>query len=238
MSDSALLDTYRREGVLRCRGVFDAADLAEIRQAFDAYQSGGLARFPESDYTLEPDGKSIRNFWRMHDHDPFFRELAERPALVELVAPLLNGPLVVMAVESFNKSARVGSPVPPHQDNAYFCQQPADVLTVWIALDPATDENGAVEYFLGSHHELWPHVPSGVKGNSMGLVESPALSQFPVFLGSVEAGDVLIHHCQTIHRSQPNRSDRPRLSLVIVYRGAHTRTDESLQAVYRAAAAS
>ena len=84
-------------------------------------------------------------------------------ALVDLVAPLVNGPLAVMAVESFNKPARVGSPVPPHQDNAYFCQEPADVLTVWIALDPATQENGAVEYFLGSHHELWPHKPSGSK---------------------------------------------------------------------------
>ncbi len=238
MSNSALLDTYRRDGVVRCRGVFDAGELTEIRQAFDAYQTRAVASLPESDYTLEPDGTSVRNFWRMHEHEPFFRALAERPALVDLVAPLVNGQVVVMAVESFNKPARVGSPVPPHQDNAYFCQLPADVLTVWIALDPATQENGAVEYFLGSHQELRPHKRSGVKGNSMGLADGPGVGQFPLFLGAVDAGDALIHHCQTIHRSEPNRSAQPRLSLVIVYRGAHTRTDEGLQAVYRAAASS
>jgi len=107
---------------------------------------------------------------------------------------------------------------------------------VWIALDAATEENGAVEYLLGSHHELRPHKPSGVKGNSMGLAEEPVAGQFPLFLGTVEAGDALIHHCQTIHRSEPNRSAHPRLSLVVVYRGAHTRTDEALQAIYRGAA--
>jgi len=70
---------------------------------------------------------------------------------------MVNGQLAVMAVEPFDKPARVGAPVPPHQDNAYICQQPADVLSVWITLDPANEANGAVEYFLGSHHELRPH---------------------------------------------------------------------------------
>ena len=236
MRNTDLTDTYRRDGVVRCRGLFGTAELAKIRTAFDAYQSRAVDSLPEADYTLEPDGKSLRNLWRMEKHDPFFRELAERQTLIDLVAPLVNGDVILMAVESFNKPARVGSPVPPHQDNAYFCQSPPDVLTVWIALDAATEENGAVEYMLGSHHELLPHQPSGVKGNSMGLAKEPQPGQFSTFVGTVDAGDALIHHCQTIHCSEPNRSVHPRLSLVIVYRGAHTRTDEALQSNYRAAA--
>lgn len=238
MNNMDLIDTYHRDGVIRYRGLFDAAELAEIRCAYDLYQERVVKTLPPADYTLEPDGTSVRNFWRMQEHDPFFLDLARRPKLIEFIGPLVNGEVVLMAVETFNKPARVGSPVPPHQDNAYFCQSPPDVLTVWIALDAATEENGAVEYLLGSHHELLPHKPSGVTGNSMGLAEQPSETQFPLFVGMVNPGDALIHHCQTIHRSEPNRSALPRLSLLIVYRGAHTRTDESLLSSYRAAAVS
>lgn len=237
MSDTTLIDTYRRDGVIRCRGLIDAVEVSEIRAAFDTYQSRAIATLPEADYTLEHDERSIRNFWRMQDHDPFFRSLAERSVLADVVAPLVNGEPVLVGVETFNKPARVGSPVPPHQDNAYFCQSPPDVLTVWIALDPATEDNGAVEYALGSQHKFLPHAPSGVKGNSFGLADESLVDQFPLFLGTVEPGDALIHHCQTIHRSQPNRSAHPRLSLVIVYRGSHTRHDETMQLAYREALA-
>lgn len=236
-SDADTINHYHRDGVLRRRDFFSATEITEIRAAYERYRSVVTPTLATPDYTLESDRQTVRNFWRMHEHDEFFRLLAERRALVELVAPLVKGEPVLAAVETFNKPAYCGSGVPPHQDNAYFCQSPPDMLTVWIALDPATAENGAVEYFLGSHHKFWPHKPSGVQGNSVGLADETVLKQFPVYLGTVEPGDVLIHHCQVIHRSMPNRSARPRLSLVIVYRGAHTQTDERMQVAYRAALA-
>jgi ectoine hydroxylase-related dioxygenase (phytanoyl-CoA dioxygenase family) len=227
---------YRRDGVIRCRGFFNPEEVAELRQAFDRYRSR-LAELPNSDFTLEPDGRTVRNFWRMEQHDSHFAALARSPKLLRLVSPLVGGDPVVTGVESFNKPARVGTAVPPHQDNAYFCQRPPDVLSVWIALDPATAENGAVEYALGSHLEFRPHRPSGVKGNSFGLSDPAAADAFPSFLGTLDSGGILVHHCQTIHRSEPNRSDRPRLSLVIVYRGAHTEPDPEMRTAYQRALA-
>ncbi|MBK8094245.1 MAG: hypothetical protein IPK32_20320 [Verrucomicrobiaceae bacterium] len=41
--------------------------------------------------------------------------------------------------------------------------------------------------------------------------------------------------CETIHHSAPNRSDFPRLGLLLVYRGKHTQTDAALKAAYAAA---
>jgi hypothetical protein len=60
----------------------------------------------------------------MDRHDPFFDTLAQREEILALVRELVHGEPVLMAVETFNKPARVGSGVPPHQDNAYFCQSP------------------------------------------------------------------------------------------------------------------
>ena len=237
MDASQLTEDYRRDGVVRCSALLGGDELGELRRQILRYQQEVLPTLPDSDYTLEPDRAAVRNFWRMEQHDPFFHALGMRPELLELVSPLVNGEPVLVGVETFNKPARVGSAVPPHQDNAYFCQSPPDVLTVWIAIDPATVENGAVEYLFGSHHELRPHTPSGVKGNSFGLAELPEAHEFETFLGTVEPGDALIHHCQTIHQSRPNLSDRSRMSLILVYRGRHTQTDENLRDQYRKALA-
>lgn len=234
MSDPELTSAFQRDGVLRRRGFFSVDEVAEIRHAFERYDNNRRA-LPADDCTLEADGQTVRNYWRMQDHEPFFHSLSERPVLRDTVAPLVRGEPQVMGVESFNKPAELGSPVPWHQDNAYFCQAPPDVVTVWIALDPATKENGAVEYLLGSHHELITHVPSGVRGNSFGIAGGYPGEGNQRFLGTVDPGDILIHHCQTIHGSQPNRSPGPRLSLVIVYRADHTQTDSALQAEYRRA---
>ena len=53
----------------------------------------------------------------------------------------------------------------------------------------------------------------------------------------LEPGDALIHHCQTIHWSAPNKTDRSRCGLLLVYRGEHTTSDPTLKAAYDAARA-
>ncbi len=235
-ADPLQLD-YQRDGVVVIPSLLSKAEVAEIRAQLKRYGAEQLPRLPSGDFTLEPDGRTIRNLWRLEQHSEFFRQFAGQPRLIELVRPLLNGDPLLIGVETFNKPAKVGSRTPPHQDNAYFCQSPPDVLTVWIALDHSTAENGAVEYLLGSHRELLPHQPSGVKGNSFGLAHLPPDGEFPVFLGAISAGDALIHHCQTVHFGATNESDRPRLSLVIVYRAAHTTTDPALRDSYERARA-
>lgn len=227
----AIRREYERDGVVRVRAVLSADEVAEVRDVLAGFESR-LESVPVDDYTLEPDGQSVRNFWRLDRNEPYFARLRERPDFLDLVRPLLGGDPVPLGVETFNKPAKVGSAVPFHQDNAYFCQTPPDVLTLWIALDAVTPENGPVEYLRGSHRELWPHAPSGVKGNSYGLARQPEPGAFESLVVTLDPGDAVIHHGQTIHRSDVNRSGRSRLALIIPYRGAHTRTDEALLAKY------
>ena len=116
-----------------------------------------------------------------------------------------------------------------------FCQTPPDVLTIWIALDAATPENGPISYLKGSHRGgVLPHRASGVAGNSMGLSKMPQRTDGDDFCGTLEAGDAVIHHCQTIHWSAPNKTDKSRCGLLLVYRGAHTTIDARLKEAYDA----
>ncbi|WP_166831723.1 phytanoyl-CoA dioxygenase family protein [Thalassoroseus pseudoceratinae] len=237
MTQPPLNGNFHRDGVIRYRGVFSKSEIAEIREAIIRYQSIVLPTLSKTEYTLEPDGESVRNFWRMNEHDSYFHSFATQSRLIDLVSPLLTGSAVLVGVETFSKPAQIGSLVPWHQDNAYFCLSPPDALTVWISIDAATERNGAVEYLLGSHQQLYPHQSSGIHGNSVGLIDELPLDRFPRSLGVVESGDVLIHHCQVVHQSQPNRSSESRLSLVIVYRGSQTQVDHTLQIAYQKALA-
>ena len=237
MDINSIARDYERDGVVRVPRLLDAAMVAEIRREIERYARDFIPKLAKTDYVLEKDGRSLRNLWRMQVHDGYFRSLCDIPHILEIVRTLVRGNPVCDGVETFNKPAQVGSAVPYHQDNAYFCQTPPDMLTVWIAIDPVTVENGAVHYVKGSHRELLPHKPSLVVGNSIGLVEPPSLPENKQFCATLAPGDAIFHHCQVIHHSAPNSTDQSRLGLLIVYHGEHTRTDPALQAAYHKALA-
>jgi phytanoyl-CoA hydroxylase len=231
MNIEQILTDYERDGVVRIKQFLNAEDVTRIRCELEKYVRDIAPKLEPSEVTFEADGKTARNLWRMEKYSPFFAAIPARPEIVKLVGKLVHGEPVNLGVETFNKPARIGSGVPPHQDNAYFCQTPADVLTVWIAMDAATEANGPVFYARGSHKlGMQPHKASGVKGNSIGLAEK--FDHSDPFIGLLEPGDALIHHCQTIHYSGPNRTDHPRCGFLMVYRGAHTQTDPTLKEAY------
>lgn len=231
-----VLQDYEKDGVALVRGFLSADEVVAIREELDRYIREDLATKPLDARTLEADDKTVRNLWRLEVHNAFFREFAERADLRALIAPLVKGEPVLAGVETFNKPARIGSGVPPHQDNAYFCQTPPDMLTVWIAIDAVTEANGPVTYVKGSHRlGPLPTKPSGVRGNSIGLAEMPAVGEGDLLVALLEPGDATIHHCDTIHYSDPNTTDHPRLGFLLVFRGGHTTTDPAMKGAYSAA---
>ncbi len=228
-----VVQNYQRDGVIQIRKFFSQEQVAEIQAEVERYICDDLDSKPADACTWEADGTTVRNLWRLEQHNDYFRKLADRPEITDLVAKLVQGKPVLMGVETFNKPAHIGSGVPYHQDNAYFCQSPPDVLTVWVAIDRVTVENGAVYYVFGSHKTgMLPTKQSGVQGNSIGMAKPPATPESEQFCATLDPGDLTIHHCQTIHHSGPNRTDNSRLGLLLVYRGEHTETDPKLRMTY------
>ena len=233
-----LVADYQKDGVVLIPRFFSAEKIAEIRGEIDRYVRQDLGDKPKDARTLEPDGRNIRNLWRLQQHNTYFRQLAQQTDILGLIERLVGGLPVLQGVETFNKPARVGTAVPYHQDNAYFCQTPPDMLTVWIAIDPVTIDNGPVYFIKGSHKAgTLPTRPSGVTGNSIGLAEPPQVTKRQQFCALLRPGDATIHHCETIHHSDPNETELARLGLLLVYRGSHTETDERLHQAYAEAVA-
>lgn len=231
-----LIADYERDGVILIRQFLSQEEVAAVRAELERYIRDDLAAQPVDARTFEKDEKTVRNLWRLEKYNPWFHQLAERAYIRALIAPLLKGEPVLVGVETFNKPARIGSGVPYHQDNAYFCQSPPDMLTVWIAIDAVTEANGPVFFVKGSHLTgMAPTKPSGVRGNSIGMAQPSSVPLDEQFCGLLAPGDATIHHCETIHHSAPNTTDHSRLGLLFVYRGSHTQTDPTLKEAYTTA---
>ena len=228
MDYNSLARDFHGRGLLILERLFAPDELDEIDAELQRYithvdPSGHCERVV---YEKGP-GRKIRNLFDMDQHSEFFSALARTPNLLGLAEAIFGDRALLISVELFGKPAGVGSEVPYHQDNAYFNLAPDHALTCWIALADATQENGCVRYIDGSHKlGNLPHVPSGVKGNSMRLKALPP-DAGPEVCGVVRRGGALIHHCNTIHRSEPNRSDRDRPGLLFVYKAARCRIDTS-----------
>lgn len=141
--------------------------------------------------------------------DPAFQAFVMDPRLGKLLTDLLSAPPLLATDQLFMKPPHFGSAKPYHQDNFYFQCHPADsVITAWIALDDVDEKNGCLRYINGSHKgPILPHEP--VPGEPHNLVPPAELVDLQKeSLAPVGKGGVVFHHCQTLHTSHRNESDR------------------------------
>jgi phytanoyl-CoA hydroxylase len=222
---------FEQDGFVVLRDVFSPSEITAISDEVDNVISGGASYLPESEIVYEPDAspKRVRNAFRLHLYSQSFLDAAKHSNLIEPLEDLLGPHLRLYGSQVFAKPARVGTVVPAHQDMPYWPFEPYEMVSAWIALDDSTIENGCVRYARGSHKlGMLPHGPSGVVGNSLGLLADDrvaALEEQPV---EVRRGSCILHHSLTVHRSEPNTSEKPRRGLIYVYMSQNVKlTDPS-----------
>lgn len=224
---------FERDGVAVVRQLLSEAEVRKAHVAIGAYIRNIVPTLPKKYRVFEEDEQSVRQLFFMNMFDPFFQSLAEQQPIRQTVRDLVSWQPRLYYVETFNKPARVGSAVPPHQDNYYLCMEPPEMVTVWIAMDAASEANGGVHYLRGSHKRgLLPHSYGGARGSALTLAPLLDLTTADIYSASLQPGDALIHDCLTIHYSPPNTSEMPRCGLAFAYISTRARLDrERLKAV-------
>ncbi|MES2391601.1 MAG: phytanoyl-CoA dioxygenase family protein [Acidobacteriota bacterium] len=226
-----LRDDFERDGFVVVPDVFTGDELATLSNEVDRVVEGRAEYLPAEQLVYEPNTEPprVRNAFHLHHYSDIFLKAAKNPELLELLGSILGKPLRLYASQVFAKPALVGSIVPSHQDMPYWPFEPYEMISAWIAMDDSTIENGCVRHVAGSHKlGILPHAPSGVVGNSLSVVEDPRLKELTEVPVEVRKGSVILHHCLTVHRSEPNRSPKPRRGLIYVYMSDQVRvTDPS-----------
>ena len=146
---------YDQHGFVIVRQLLGDKDFTELKENLDRYIRDVVPHLPDADafYQDRARPETLKQMQRMGG-DPYFREYVKHPKWKALAEALIGEPATADQPEWFNKPPGTHHVTPPHQDNYYFCLEPANVLTMWMALDPVDAENGCLRYVEGSHPRL------------------------------------------------------------------------------------
>ena len=231
-----LKEAFDRDGFAVIRGFNTLKAVEALNAHIDRYIAETLPQLPPDAAFYEVMGQTetIMRLQNMADYDSHFKELNDSDRFTKLAELLLGDGVVNRNMQWFTKPARIGAETPPHQDGFYFMLEPNEALTLWLALDTVNDENGCVRYVRGSHRRgMRPHRETAVLGFSQGVTdygEADYASEAAIYAAP---GDLIAHHCMTIHRAGPNPSDHPRRALGFVYYAQRARADTERQAAYK-----
>lgn len=220
---------YRETGYLVVDRLIRQSKLDEIRNGLAAIANGEVTTFPTADVELEPGAKeqslsTVRKLNRCAENDALFRELAADAAILDIVQSLIGPDIKLFGSQCFMKPPG-GVEKPYHQDSAYFPIEPFDLVTCWIALDDVTVDNGCMWVIPGSHRNgILDHSQAWMVGNRRDKqVPGDKLDlnrEVPIVMS---AGSCSFHHSVLLHRSGPNRTDRPRRGLAVHYMSARSK---------------
>ncbi|MER5951010.1 phytanoyl-CoA dioxygenase family protein [Streptomyces sp. NPDC001904] len=210
---------YEEHGFAIIRNVIPEGLLDEAR----AHVAWLTAKYPE----LRPEHfhhPLIRN-------DAFWVRLISDPRLVDVAEYFLGPDLACFTAHYICKPPYDGQPVLWHQDGAYWKLAPMNALTVWLAVDESTTENGCLRMIPGSHRlplyepNLRTDRPNMLFSEAdAGLVRDWAAERGVVDI-ELNPGDVSIHHPHLLHCSEANTSPKRRCGLDIGYIDTATRIE-------------
>lgn len=219
-------ERYARFGQVTPAWRFSAAQVAEM--------CASLARLVAARPDLKPDFIPLPHQpWNDSDVPiarDFFR-YATHPDLLELVTRVIGPDLVLWASAVFCKPAGTGLEVPWHQDGQYWPIRPRATVTVWIALDEVTRENGCMQVIPGSHRvgDL-AHIVSEREDLVLNnLLDDPRIDLSSARDIELQPGQISLHDVNLVHGSRPNRSGQRRAGYAIRYMPATSHYDRSRQ---------
>jgi ectoine hydroxylase-related dioxygenase (phytanoyl-CoA dioxygenase family) len=158
------------------------------------------------------------------------RLCAEHPDILDMVEQVIGPDIILWGSQVFSKPPATGMAIPWHQDGQYWPMRPLATVTVWVAIDPATIENGCLRVVPGSHtsgllaHEVSSDARLALnQGLAGGAIDERAAVDV-----ELEAGQISLHHVMLVHGSNANHSSRRRCGYAIRYMPATSLFDRSI----------
>ncbi len=158
-------------------------------------------------------------------HDAFWVRLISDARLLDVAEKFIGPNIALFATHYIAKPAFTGQPVLWHQDGSYWPLEPMKVVTLWLAVDDSTPENGCMRVIPGMHtQKIQEHRARKDIANVLNSEMDPALvDESKAVNVELNAGDVSIHHPNMFHGSKANLSPKRRAGLTIRYIPTSTR---------------
>ncbi|MFP6896069.1 MAG: phytanoyl-CoA dioxygenase family protein [Roseibacillus sp.] len=200
-----------------------------VRGLFTEEEIGLLGETAHNDHAMDQasstmddgQGHDVRlSLWN-HPGDGIYGMVARCNRVVDRVEDLLEDEVYHYHSKMILKDAKVGGAWAWHQDYGYWYQNGLlfpDLVSVMIAVDDATQENGCLQVLKGSHKMgRINHTLTGDQAGADMEHVNEALKRLEVVQCEMKAGDALYFHSNTLHCSAANTSDNARWALICCY---------------------
>lgn len=202
------IEQYQRDGYYFPLKVLDDNEVAANRARLDAFE--------------KTQGQPLAGAQRNKSHLLFkwVDNLMRHDTILDAVEDLIGPDLLCWNTLFWIKEANSGSFVSWHQDLRYWGLDTADLVSVWLALSPASLESGCMRVLPGSHQgELLPHKDEYADGNLLtrGQEIAVEVDEHKTVAMPLNPGEISLHNVRLAHASSPNQSADRRIGLSLHY---------------------
>lgn len=226
---------YWRDGAIVVRNAITPEWLDRVAAAIEA----DIANPGPFDHSYDVEGGRFHGNLRVWQNDADFAAFCLESPTVEIAQTFLSAShLNLLYDQLFVKEAGANHPTRWHSDQPYWPVSGKDVISVWVALDHTTAENGRLEFVAGSHTwDRWfqPEAfgpNAGASAYERNPDYEPMLDieanrdEYNILTWDVEPGDVYVFSAMTVHGASGNSTaDRRRRGYTVRYCGDDVRYD-------------
>lgn len=221
------VELYQREGWLIIEDFLTPDELGELCSAIDAAVTQmGATRIADGgasnqSQVIETDSYYNRvflqrvNLWKINDT---IRKYFQSPDLGKLLCKLAGVDGIRVWHDQTLQKRAWDNPTSWHIDDPNWSFYSPDAISIWIALDDATIQNGCM-YYLPGTHKLTDYEKKGHFGPNMGALfdEYPEFKEIEPVAAEMKAGSAGFHNGLTAHAAGPNMTPYPRRAMTCIY---------------------
>lgn len=173
-----------------------------------------LAQKPAMVAYMQRKQRQTETLWFMHRQLAALEQIFTAPSLLARLARHVGRPasqLQLLGTTLYCKTPGWGGTA-WHQDGRFIPSDSLQAFTLWVPLQPITDQNAPLVFFPGSQHHclIEQPLPSDRWPEPIGTAP-------PVVAAPLALGDATLHQLWTLHGSLNNSSAEERQALIVNY---------------------
>jgi phytanoyl-CoA hydroxylase len=215
------IEFYQENGFLVIEDFLDVAEVAHWRQttqeAVDERLASSRSRMDNQNNPDDYYAQVFTQCVKLADTHAGMRELMLDPRLGKLAATLAGVDGMRIWHDQALFKPPFGNPTAWHLDNPYWSFSSRDAISLWVALDDATRDNGCL-YYLPGTHKTATYQNAGIGRNQADLFKIyPQWRAISPVGCPAPAGTAVLHNGLTAHGAGANMTNGPRRAMTCAY---------------------
>lgn len=210
---------FDRDGYLIVPDLFSASEAADLK----AEMQGVVQTVCQEKERAGEDWRDIMKvgvLLGMAYHSAMFRTMVGDARILDLLEPILGSDIEFLSDKAVFKDHDTDFESPWHQDYPYW--QGSHKISLWVALDEATIDNGCLKLVPGSHRSLVTHDGDADDGLGFGhRLDREVAPEDRAVSAPIPQGGAIVFHDLALHASHPNTQGVDRWVWIPTYRSLH-----------------